>query len=332
MQASSNKRRSATLSQLDRLAQLPLRLGKLANEAALQAAIVTAAARLLGAQRVLLVLEADTAAPRIAGSKLPAGESAEGLHKAVTPWLAGAMASGASCLRHGPQGAAPIDQRSCLVAPLLAPQGPLGCLYADIEGTHGRFEESERGLLATVAAQAAAALANLRRATSLESQAAQRAGELAVINSIQKGMAARLDIQGIIDLVGDKLREVFQTGDLGIHWIDWEAMEFSFPYQYVHGKRVYPRPVRHIDLEHPLVVELGAGRPVVMNTPTAAKKWGLYRRPGMDYPLSEVQVPVLGSDGVLCNLVLDNHERENAFGEAEVRLLQTIAADRKSVV
>ena len=37
----------------------------------------------------------------------------------------------------------------------------------------------------------------------------QRAAELAVINSIQQGMAAELDFQAIVDLVGDKLREVF---------------------------------------------------------------------------------------------------------------------------
>ena len=39
----------------------------------------------------------------------------------------------------------------------------------------------------------------------------QRAAELAVINSIQEGMAAELDFQAIVDLVGDKLREVFHT-------------------------------------------------------------------------------------------------------------------------
>ena len=46
----------------------------------------------------------------------------------------------------------------------------------------------------------------------------QRAAELAVINSIQQGIAAELDFQAIIDLVGDKLREVFETGDIGIRW------------------------------------------------------------------------------------------------------------------
>ena len=155
MKTKPTNARAPAPSRLDRLAQLPLRLSKLKTEPALHAAIVTEAARLLGAQRVLLVLQPDKAAPHIAGSKLPAGESAEALLQAVAPWLAEAMDTGASRLRHGPEGAAPADQRSCLVAPLLTAQDPLGCLYADIDGAHGeaggkagRFEDAERALLA----------------------------------------------------------------------------------------------------------------------------------------------------------------------------------------
>ena len=45
---------------------------------------------------------------------------------------------------------------------------------------------------------------------SFDDAAEQRNAELAVINSIQQGMAGSLDFQGIIDMVGDKLREVLQ--------------------------------------------------------------------------------------------------------------------------
>ena len=39
-----------------------------------------------------------------------------------------------------------------------------------------------------------------------------------MINSIQQGVGAELDFQAIVDLVGDKLREVFRTGDISITW------------------------------------------------------------------------------------------------------------------
>ena len=45
----------------------------------------------------------------------------------------------------------------------------------------------------------------------------QRAAELAVINSVQQGLAAELDMQAMYDLVGDKIREIFdaQVVDIG---------------------------------------------------------------------------------------------------------------------
>jgi hypothetical protein len=70
---------------------------------------------------------------------------------------------------------------------------------------------------------------------SLLKETEQRAAELAVINSIQEGSAAELDFQAIVDLVGDKLREVFATGDIGIRWYDAAAGVVHYLYEYEHG-------------------------------------------------------------------------------------------------
>jgi GAF domain-containing protein len=94
---------------------------------------------------------------------VPRGESEAALLQAITPWLEEARATRAVKLRDGPEGAETIDQRSCLVAPLIAQSEPLGYLYCDIEGAFGRFHDSDRDLLAMLAAQAAVALANVRR-------------------------------------------------------------------------------------------------------------------------------------------------------------------------
>ena len=39
----------------------------------------------------------------------------------------------------------------------------------------------------------------------------QRTAELAIINSVQQGLASKLDMQAIYDLVGDKIREIFDA-------------------------------------------------------------------------------------------------------------------------
>ena len=108
--------------------------------------------------------------------------------------------------------------------PLIVQRELLGYVYADIDGAFGRFHDGDRDLLAMLASQAAVALANVRfaagwnarsRSAPLSLRASAR-GELAIINSIQQGIAGSLDFQGIVDLVGDKLREVFKSDDIGI--------------------------------------------------------------------------------------------------------------------
>ena len=211
---------------IERLVDTGLRLNEQAGSEALHAFLIEEVAELLGARRVLLVLE-TAGGPRIAGAQVPEGETPDALLQAITPWLDEARRTRQTRLRHGPEGADEIDQRGCLVAPLVAQQQLLGYLYADLEGLFGRLHDGDRDLLATLAAQAAVALANLRTQEGLERQVAertaqleQRAGELALINSIQQGLAARLDFQSIVDLVGDKLRQVFGVEDLSIRWWD----------------------------------------------------------------------------------------------------------------
>src|SRR3954462_11434815 len=110
-------------------------------------------------------------------------------------------------------------------------------------------------LLALLASQATTALENarlyeetLRANRELEQQVAertlhleQRNAELTLINSVQQALAAQLDIQAIFDLVGDKIREIFdaQVVDIGIyersaglmHSLYWIERGVRFPSQ-----------------------------------------------------------------------------------------------------
>ncbi len=310
-----------------------LRLHALQTSAPWRELVVAEVAELLGAQRVLLVLEGDEG---IAAQRLPPGESARALLKAVSPWLDEARLTGAAALRHGPEGAAAFDQRSCLVAPLVAPGQQIGVLYADVEGPYGRLLESDRQRLAAFAAHAAVALSRLRTIEGLErkladgsaaareaqASAGQRAAELAVINSIQQGLVAQLDLNAIIDLVGDKLREVFATGDIGICWFD-EATEIcTFAYFYEHGIRrrdVAPFTLARSERNARMLRER---RAVAMNS--MAGTGGAVA--GTDLPKSDMRAPVVAAGRVIAVVGIDNFERENAFGPDALRLLDTVCA------
>ena len=100
------------------------------------------------------------------------------------------------------------------------------------------FGEAEIRLLTTVAASMGVALENARlfdETQRLFKESEQRAAELAIINSVQQALAAELNMQGIYDAVGDKIREIFHHSDLGIRIYDPQTKLIHYPYVYEKG-------------------------------------------------------------------------------------------------
>jgi GAF domain-containing protein/CheY-like chemotaxis protein/anti-sigma regulatory factor (Ser/Thr protein kinase) len=319
------------LAPAERLLQVLQRLHGLLDEAALPAFVVRQAAAMIGAERVLLVLDGP-GGPQLASSRLPEGEAAAALLRAVTPWLEEARATRAPRLRHGPRGRPPIEQRSCLVAPLIAARELLGLLYADLEGRRGRFGIAERTLLVRFADQAAAALARARSMAELKRQWAERGGELerhraelAVIASVQHGVAGSLDFQGIVDSVGDRLRALFRSDDLAITWRDEATETARMLYVVQHGARVSMPPVKP-NPQGRFMQTLRANRPVLANSRAEMDVLGLRTPAGLEPSLATLTVPIFASDRLLGGITLDSHDPARTFGEADVRLLQAVAS------
>jgi hypothetical protein len=110
-----------------------------------------------------------------------------------------------------------------IAVPIISSDRVLGTIVMENYERENAYGESEVRLLGTIAASLGTALENARlfdETQRLLKETEQRNAELAIINSIQQGLAAELDFQAIVDLVGDKLREVFATPDLGINWYD----------------------------------------------------------------------------------------------------------------
>ena len=217
-----------------RLFESALRLNELGTEREQHDFLIVEAAELIGAQRVLLVLDGGNES-RIAGSMVPRGEDPAQLMNAVGPWLDESRRSRSATLRHGPEGAAAMVQRSCLVAPLVTGNKLLGHLYADVDGSSGRFDDDDCSLLTMLAAQAAAALANAHFAVAMEQKIAertsaleQRAAELSVINAMQLQQqtasaevlsvisGSMADAQPVFEKILDSCERLFGTPHLGV--------------------------------------------------------------------------------------------------------------------
>ena len=216
-------------------------------------------------------------------------------------------------------------EKSFLAVPIIAGDRLMGLIGIGNYETEDAFNESSVRLVQTVVAAMSVALENARlfdETQRLLKETEQRAAELAVINSIQEGVAAELDFQNIVDLVGDKLREVLQTGEIGIRWFDNKDKVVRYLYEFEHGNRltIPPAPPRTISWE-----ELMSRREAVVNN-TGAEVIAAGTVPGTDTAKSNAMVPIIGSDRVVGSIIVENYEREYAFSESDVRLLQTVAS------
>src|SRR4029078_9700706 len=81
------------------------------------------------------------------------------------------------------------------------------------------FTEADERLLNTLSASLGVALENARlfdETKHLLAQTDQRGGELAVINEIGSALAQQLEFQSIVDLVGERVRSIFDPQSMFI--------------------------------------------------------------------------------------------------------------------
>ena len=101
-----------------------------------------------------------------------------------------------------------------------------------------RYDEKDKELLAFVGQHVGAALS---RARAIE-ETRQRNAELALINSVQEALAGELELQAIYDIVGDKIRDVFDAQVVDISVYDETSDLFHNPYSIERGVRFFDEP------------------------------------------------------------------------------------------
>ncbi|TFH34299.1 MAG: GAF domain-containing protein, partial [Anaerolineales bacterium] len=213
-----------------------------------------------------------------------------------------------------------LKHRSVIVTPLLREGQAIGALVVRRNDVQP-FSEKHITLLSTFADQAAIAIENVR----LFHETQQRAQELAIINSVQAALAAKLDMQAIYEAVGDKIHEVFseaQVVDILHYDVDTKLLHPRYVLE--KGKRysVEPWPLRGFR-KH--IIE--TGRPLVINQDMQEKMveydndWVVLGEPSKSW----IGVPMIVGAAVKGVISLQHLDKENAFSDSDVRLLQTLA-------
>ncbi len=189
------------------------------------------------------------------------------------------------------------------------------------------FSESDVRLLETLANSMSVALENARlfdETTRLLKETEQRTAELAVINSVQEGLARELDMKAIYDLVGNKIRDVFDAQGVIIATFDHETGTEKFNYLLEKGERFYAEPRRYDKLRYQLIM---TKQKILINdnVEKAFAEFGLKVVSGTEIPKSLLFVPLIVGNKVTSYVSLQNVDKENAFTDSDVRLLETLA-------
>jgi signal transduction histidine kinase/DNA-binding response OmpR family regulator len=217
--------------------------------------------------------------------------------------------------------------KSALFVPLKTAGVGTGVISLQNMDSPDAFADSDVRLLTTLASSLSVALDNVRlfdETKRLLKESTERAAELAIINSVQQGLAERLDRHAMYSLVGDKIGEIFDVHGVDIESYDRRTGLVHFEYTVERGVRLSDEPMPLIGFRKQ-VVETKA--PVLVNRDLAARA-AEAGQPAIvtgELAKSALFVPMVSGGSVTGLVLIENLEREDAFSDGDVRVLTTLA-------
>ena len=209
--------------------------------------------------------------------------------------------------------------RSALFVPLVVGGRSTGVIsLQNADRTHA-FTEADQRLLLTLAGGLAVALDNAR----LVHETRQRLAELATVNSVGQALASQLDLVALIDLVGEQVRETFDADIAYVALHDETSGQIEFAYYYETGERREEPPLPYGEGLTSQI--LRSREPLVLNRREQyeGRALALVGTPSLSY----LGVPILVGEKSIGVISVQSVELEGRFGEGDVRLLATIAAN-----
>jgi PAS domain S-box-containing protein len=210
--------------------------------------------------------------------------------------------------------------KSVLFVPLIVGGRATGVISLQNVDREHAFGESDQQLLETLGGSLSVALENAR----LVHETRQRNAELALINSVQEAIAGELEPQAIYDVVGDKIRDVFDAQVVGISMLDDATGLLHDRYMLELGERLHPEPWPPSGFSQH-VLETRETLLITENLSAETERYRSATVEGSEVPKSVLFVPLAVGSRATGVVSLQNVDREHAFSESDKRLLETLA-------
>ncbi|HLF88238.1 MAG TPA: GAF domain-containing protein, partial [Anaerolineales bacterium] len=216
---------------------------------------------------------------------------------------------------------------SMIYAPLIVGERVIGHINLNADRKHA-YGEAEVRLITTLTNSMSVALENARlfaETQRLLKATEERNAELAVVNSVQQGLVAELDLQAIYDLVGAKVQEIFEAQTVSIIHFDQTNRLLHYKYANQNGILYHPGPQPfHLQTDR-LIAEK---QPITLTKNEMEEIAQRMRETGLretETMVSAVIVPLMSSDQVIGSISLQHAGRENAYSDSDVHMLTTLA-------
>ena len=211
---------------------------------------------------------------------------------------------------------------SMIYLPLIAQDRVLGVLSIQ-SFKKNAYTPQHLMLLENLAAYTTIALDNANAYLVINQQehaVRERAAELVTINRITQALATQLDAEGLIQLVGEQIRELFRAPIAYVSLLDRSTMTLHFPYTY--GEDAPSRPFGQ-GMTSQII---RTGQPLLINEDMDRNRVKLGVTHIGRRTASYLGVPIPSGGQVIGVISVQSTDEEGRFTEADQRLLSTIAS------
>jgi len=218
-------------------------------------------------------------------------------------------------------GSEALPPESMIYLPLIAQERVLGVLSIQ-SFKKNAYTEQNLSLLENLAAYTTIALDNANAYLVInerEREVRERAAELVTINNITQALATQLDKDGLIQLVGDQVRDLFHAPIAYVSLLNRATMMLEFPYTF--GEDAQPRPFG-VGLTSQII---RSGQPLLINEDMDRQRAKLGVQQVGRQTASYLGVPIPSGGQTIGVVSVQSTDQEGRFTDADQRLLSTIA-------
>jgi PAS domain S-box-containing protein len=210
------------------------------------------------------------------------------------------------------------DAVDWLGVPLRGGGRTLGVLALQSYDEAKRYTERDKELLAFVGQHIGTALAR----TQLREETRQHLRELETVNRIGQALASQLDLDALVELVGDLVAETFDADVAYVAFLDSTANEISFPYFREGDRKIEQDPVPLGD--GPTSRVLRSREPLLLHSAEDFAELG--ERKVAVASGSYLGVPIQAGGATIGVLSVQTTVETARYDDADARLLATIAS------